>query len=75
MLFLRILACIIGLLAVALGVLWVGQGTGLVLWPANSFMIDDRGWAVRGAVMVCVGAILLWLAWRNNGRSSSDNRL
>ncbi len=73
MLFLRILAFIIGLFAVALGGLWVGQGTGLVLWPTNSFMIDDRGWAVRGAVMVCVGAILLWLARRSNGRSG--NRL
>ena len=72
MLFLRILAFVIGLLAIALGALWVGQGTGLVLWPANSFMIDDRGWAVRGAVMACVGVILLWLACRNNnGRSGN----
>ncbi|QDK32727.1 MULTISPECIES: hypothetical protein [Sphingomonadaceae] len=69
MLFLKILAYAFGALAVACGLLWVCQGTGLLLWPANSFMLDDRGWAIRGAVMVSVGLILVWLAYRADGRS------
>ena len=72
MLFLRILAYVFGALAVAFGVLWVCQGTGLLLWPANSFMLDDRGWAIRGAVMTSVGLILVWLARRCDGRSKNS---
>lgn len=36
-------------------------------------MLDDRSWAVRGAVMAAVGVILLWLARR--GKDANDHRL
>src|SRR5712664_824575 len=29
---------ILGLLALAVGLLWVGQGTGMAAWPQTSFM-------------------------------------
>lgn len=64
MLFIRIMAMILGLLAIAAGLLFVGQGTGVVLWPADSFMLADRAWAVRGAVLAVVGGIVVWLARR-----------
>ena len=64
MLFIRILAIVFGALFVALGLLWIGQGTGVVLWPADSFMLSDEGWAVRGAVLAVVGGIMIWLARR-----------
>lgn len=73
MLFLRILAVVIGLSGIIVGLLWVAQGTGLLSWPSDSLMLDDRSWAVRGAVMAAVGAILLWLARRGNG--TNDNHL
>ncbi|HKR91135.1 hypothetical protein [Novosphingobium sp.] len=69
MLFLRILAFIVGLLAIAMGLLWVGQGTGVVMWPAESFMLADRAWAVRGAILAVVGGIIVWLARRGNGKT------
>jgi hypothetical protein len=50
---------IIGILAVLMGLLWVGQGAGLVHWPASSFMIDHRPWVARGAVLAAVGVILI----------------
>lgn len=68
MLFIRIVAFVFGVLAVAIGLLWVGQGTGVLMWPADSFMLADRGWAVRGAILAAVGAIVLWLVRRGNGR-------
>ncbi|MCJ2186202.1 hypothetical protein MTR66_05150 [Novosphingobium sp. 2638] len=68
MLFLRIIAFVFGVLAVAMGALWVCQGTGVLMWPAESFMLADRTWAIRGAVLAAVGFILLWLLWRGNGR-------
>ncbi|KQM17378.1 hypothetical protein [Novosphingobium sp. Leaf2] len=64
MLFIRIAAMIIGIFAIVIGLLWVGQGTGVVLWPADSFMLSDRGWAVRGAILAVVGGIVVWLSRR-----------
>ena len=49
-------------LAVALGLLWMGQGLGLVHWPADSFMIGMREWTVRGAMMAAAGLLLIILA-------------
>jgi hypothetical protein len=50
---------ILGIAAVLMGLLWVGQGTGLVNWPASSFMIDQRPWVTRGAILAIVGLILM----------------
>ena len=50
---------IIGVAAVLMGLLWIGQGTGLVHWPASSFMIDQRPWISRGAILAVVGLILI----------------
>lgn len=46
------------------GLLWIGQGMGVVKWPASSFMIDQRPWAIRGALLVVVGLILLGFSRR-----------
>jgi hypothetical protein len=52
---------ILGLLALLVGLLWAGQGAGLVHWPASSFMIDQRPWVARGALLAIVGlALILW---------------
>lgn len=50
---------ILGIAAIVMGLLWVGQGLGLVPWPETSFMIDQRPWAWRGAALMGVGALLL----------------
>jgi hypothetical protein len=50
---------IIGLIALLMGLLWVGQGTGYVHWPASSFMIDQRPWVLRGAILAVIGLILI----------------
>ena len=54
----------LGLLALLVGLLWVGQGAGLVHWPASSFMIDERPWVTRGAVLAIVGLVLVLLSRR-----------
>jgi hypothetical protein len=41
----RIALLIIGLLALAIGLLWIGQGTGVVAWQKTSFMFDQIQWA------------------------------
>ena len=55
---------ILGLLGLAMGLLWVGQGAGLVHWPASSFMIDQRPWVTRGAILAFIGLALIVLSRR-----------
>jgi len=51
---------ILGFLALAIGLLWIGQGTGAIRWPQSSFMINQLQWAGYGAVLAAVGLILIW---------------
>jgi len=64
---LRILMLIIGVLALLMGLLWIGQGLGIVRWPASSFMINEMAWAWRGCVLA-VGGVLMILFGRRIGR-------
>ena len=60
----RFLLGVVGVLAVLMGLLWVGQGLGYVHWPASSFMLDQRPWAIRGAILAVVGLGLIVLGRR-----------
>ncbi len=51
---------IVGFLALAIGLLWIGQGTGAIAWPASSFMVGSLQWALHGALLAAVGLILIW---------------
>jgi len=51
---------IVGLLTLAIGLLWIGQGTGTIAWPKSSFMISQIQWAGYGAALSAVGLILIW---------------
>ena len=55
---------IAGVLALLIGLLWIGQGTGIVAWPQSSFMISQIQWAHYGAALAVVGLILIWRGWR-----------
>jgi hypothetical protein len=58
------LLLVLGVLALLMGLLWIGQGLGFVHWPASSFMLDQRPWAIRGAVLAVVGIGLIALSRR-----------
>ena len=51
---------ILGILALLIGLLWIGQGTGVVAWPPSSFMISQVQWAWYGAALAAVGLVLIW---------------
>jgi hypothetical protein len=53
-----------GILAVLIGLLWIGQGTGIVAWPKSSFMISQIQWAWYGAALAVGGVILIWCSRR-----------
>lgn len=41
---------------VIVGLVWVGQGTGLI--TGSSFMVGDPRWAIAGGVMVALGILI-----------------
>jgi hypothetical protein len=55
----RLVALILGIAALLMGLLWIGQGEGFVRWPASSFMIDQRPWVTRGAILAVIGLVLV----------------
>jgi hypothetical protein len=50
------LRLIVGVVLVLVGAVWVGQGIGVI---GGSFMSGEIVWAVIGAPMVFVGALLI----------------
>ena len=60
----KTLLLILGIIAILIGLLWIGQGTGIVHWPASSFMLDQRPWAVRGAALAVFGLGLILISRR-----------
>jgi hypothetical protein len=55
---------IIGLMALAIGLLLIGQGLGVINWPQSSFMIRQMQWAGYGAALAALGLILIWQSKR-----------
>jgi len=49
-----------GLLLLVVGLLWIGQGTGIIAWPRTSFMINQLRWAGYGAAVAALGLVLIW---------------
>ena len=52
----------IGLLIVSVfitlaGLIWMGQGSGIIRYPATSFMIDQSPWILRGAMVALAGVL------------------
>jgi len=61
---LNALLLLIGVLAVAAGALFVGQGLGYVRWPAESFMIGQTNWVYYGGAIAAAGLALIMAAAR-----------
>lgn len=60
----RIILTIIGLTAALIGLVWIGQGTGMFPYPASSFMINQTPWILRGTIVTIIGVALVWAARR-----------
>lgn len=58
-----------GTALIVLGTMWALQGLGVLTWPAQSFMIAQREWALYGAITAVVGAAILWLGVRLAARA------
>ena len=55
---------ILGGFLVFSGLFWSLQGAGIIMWPAESFMLAQDQWILYGLITAAVGATLIWLARR-----------
>ena len=53
---------ILAFIPVAIGLVWIGQGTGLL--EGTGFMVGDMKWALIGAVAAIAGLAIGWLELR-----------
>lgn len=56
----KAVALIAGVVLLTFGLLFAGQGAGIIVWPAESFMLANRAWIVYGLVIAAIGALLVW---------------
>jgi hypothetical protein len=57
----RTLLTLIGAVLLGMGLLFCGQGLGLIRWPASSFMINEITWVYYGGGMAILGTLLIVL--------------
>lgn len=53
-----------GIILLAVGLLFIGQGWGYIRWPARSFMIDETKWIYYGAAIAVAGLVLIIVSRR-----------
>lgn len=65
----RTLMLIVGALAIVIGLIWVGQGTGYFTYTLPgmkpSFMIGNMLWTYYGAATAFVGLLFVYFARRS----------
>jgi hypothetical protein len=61
----RITVIVVGVLALLVGVVWIGQGLSLI---PGSMMSGDKTWFYVGTVVAVIGLILLVLGLRRGPR-------
>jgi hypothetical protein len=54
---------IVAIILIAAGLVWIGQGTGLL--KGRSFMVGDPLWTLIGGACVVIGVALGWLEVRS----------
>ena len=60
----KMLLLILGVIAIAMGLLWAAQGAGYFPYPSTSFMINNVTWVYYGLATAMLGVVLVFIARR-----------
>ena len=60
----RVILMVIGIVALCLGALFALQGSGVVNWPSDSFMLGQSVWRTNGIIIAIAGAAVIMIARR-----------
>jgi hypothetical protein len=55
----RIVLLLLGIIGLVAGLLFAGQGAGIIPWPQQSFMVNQVEWILYGLVIAGVGLVLI----------------
>lgn len=61
MVFLRVLLTVFGAFLLFAGSFFALQGAGVIMWPAESFMLANRDWVTYGIIIALAGGAVLLL--------------
>ena len=53
-----------GVIAILIGLVWIGQGTGYFPDPSSSFMINEMPWAYYGMALAVLGLVAVAVSRR-----------
>jgi hypothetical protein len=53
-----------GLIVLAAGLFFMGQGAGYIRWPAESFMVSETRWVYYGGAIALAGLVIVLIARR-----------
>ncbi len=53
---------VIGIIAILVGLIWIGQGSGYFPYPSRSFMINQMAWVYRGAILTVLGVVVVGIS-------------
>ena len=53
-----------GVVAILVGLIWIGQGTGYFPYPSSSFMINDIAWSYYGIALAVLGLVAVAVSRR-----------
>ncbi len=53
-----------GVVAILVGIIWIGQGTGYFPYPSSSFMINDVAWSYYGIALAVLGLVAVAVSRR-----------
>lgn len=65
---LRVLLTIFGAVLALFGTFFALQGAGVIMWPAESFMLAESRWIIYGLAIAAIGIGLIVLARRMGRR-------
>ena len=60
----RLILMIVGVFALLAGILFALQGSGVVNWPSDSFMLGQAAWRTNGIIIAIAGAAVIMIARR-----------
>lgn len=60
----KTLLLLLGIAGLLAGLLFAGQGAGIINWPQSSFMVNSAEWIIYGLLIAGIGLILIGLSTR-----------
>ena len=63
----RKLGYVFGTILILLGLIWIGQGSGVFPYPSSSFMVNQSVWVLWGLIALGIGGVTVFVS-RKLGR-------